>query len=544
MRDRGIGLVTGMMGGAAAFIVAPYVLGWLGAPLLPWAVAAAAVAAGTAVGVAASRAAVASADPEPVALFGAVALVVAGWLVAVSPAGLVPPGGEPDLTHHLMLVDVLERTRHLVEEPSAGVRLAEMAHYTPGLHLAAVVVGALTGLGGWRVIYALVIGATALKAGLLSLVAWRVLGRIPARVPLAVAAVGFVLFVPRAYAVGGVLQSGFFAQVAAELWVVAGWWALTRWSAAPARVWMATVGLCAAAAFLTWPIDAGPLVLATAVVCAWRPGASRSAARDDVGWAFVPVAVVAAMHLWRHAAWLAMAATSGAVPAFRIDAAFVVLALLAGGGLAAARQRASAGVLRVLFAAIALQAVALWMLAAARGGEPYMAVKMIYLGALPLAVCGAVGLAWVVSRLPRALSGVGGWAAAAAVCAAAVRLAAGVAVPAPVVSVDLHEAGEWARGHVAPECVDYIVANRDAAYWLHLAVLGNARVTARTAALDTYSTNATIGGWIEGTGAPYAVADRRLVPAEVMASATVVRSFGTAAVLTRPPRPGDPRCGL
>jgi len=115
-------------------------------------------------------------------------------------------------------------------------------------------------------------------------------------------------------------------------------------------------------------------------------------------------------------------------------------------------------------------------------------------------------------------------------------------VPAPIVSVDLHDAGVWARANLAPECVDYVVAGRDAAYWLHLAVLGNPRVNVRTAALDDYSTNAAIGRWIEGTSAPYAVVDRRLLPADVLVAATVERSFDTAAVITRPPAPGDPPC--
>ena len=49
------------------------------------------------------------------------------------------------------------------------------------------------------------------------------------RLPLAVSAVGLVLFAPRAYSVDGFLQAGFFAQVASELFVVAGWWGLARW---------------------------------------------------------------------------------------------------------------------------------------------------------------------------------------------------------------------------------------------------------------------------------------------------------------------------
>ena len=43
----------------------------------------------------------------------------------------------------------------------------------------------------------------------------------------------------------------------------------------------------------------------------------------------------------------------------------------------------------------------------------------------------------------------------------------------PVITEPLFQAGAWARTHVPPGCVEYLVAHDNTAYWLHLAVLGN-----------------------------------------------------------------------
>ena len=106
------------------------------------------------------------------------------------------------------------------------------------------------------------IATVALKAGFVFLLAHRVLAGTRARLPLALAAVLLVLFVPRVYSLGGFLQSGYLAQVAAEVFVVAGWWALGEWHASPApgrdgargRVRRGDVP---GVADLDWPADAG-----------------------------------------------------------------------------------------------------------------------------------------------------------------------------------------------------------------------------------------------------------------------------------------------
>ena len=78
-----------------------------------------------------------------------------------------------------------------------------------------------------------------------------------------------------------------------------------------------------------------------------------------------------------------------------------------------------------------------------------------------------------------------------------------------------------------------MVRDAEQAYWLHLAVMGQPRSSARTADLDGYTANRAVGRWIEGTALPYAIAVRELLPGEVLGTAEVIRTFGTAVIIKR-----------
>lgn len=526
-------VATACISAAAATVIAPYVLGWLGWPVVPVVVAVLAVLAAALPLLLQPPAGVPGGDAPAWAWLA----VVGGgglWLAAPTWPLLLPPGGGSDLTHHLMLIDVLERTGQLVDGAVMGGALGEMAHYTPGLHLAAVVVGSLAGVDAWRTVYPLVLVTVALKAGFVFLIAHRLLTGVRGRLPGALAAVAFVLFVPRSYSLGGFMQSGYLAQVAAEVFVVAGWWALTEWRASRASSCLALTGVSGAAAFLVWPIWTGPLVVTAAALVLLDGSLSRGARARALLLVAAPLAVVTALHLSRHAAWLRMAGTSGAVPAFEVDAAWWVLVALAVTGLAAWRAAPAARPTVVLVAALAAQAAALLAVAASNGAEtPYMAVKMTYLAAYPLAVLAAAGLTWGLSLRLRRWGGVADWTAMALVWIVGARLAAGFAVPAPLVSLDLFAAGHWARANLPPDEVEYVVASGDTAYWLHLAVLGQPRASARTAELDHFAANGAIGRWIDGTSLEYGIAEHALLPREVRERTDEVRRFGQAVVIRR-----------
>jgi hypothetical protein len=106
--------------------------------------------------------------------------------------------------------------------------------------------------------------------------------------------------------------------------------------------------------------------------------------------------------------------------------------------------------------------------------------------------------------------------------------------PTPTISEPLLQAGQWARAHVNPGCVDYLVADGYSAYWLHLAVLGNARSASRSIDNDTYEPRAAIIRWIEPGGLPYAIVeDFSALPKDIRDSVDVVARFGPAAVVQR-----------
>jgi hypothetical protein len=109
----------------------------------------------------------------------------------------------------------------------------------------------------------------------------------------------------------------------------------------------------------------------------------------------------------------------------------------------------------------------------------------------------------------------------------------------PIVTESLYRAGEWARTHLDPACVDYITANDNTAYWLHLSVLGNRRMSERTADGSTFNTRDAIIRWIERDGLPYAIADLGTIPRDVLESTHELARFGTAVVIRRN---GGSRC--
>jgi hypothetical protein len=216
---------------------------------------------------------------------------------------------------------------------------------------------------------------------------------------------------------------------------------------------------------------------------------------------------------------------------------------LALAGAALAMTRPAARVALAFALGVGLQAVALLLLARLRGAAtPYMAMKMTYLAVYPAAVLAALALARVVATAPRSMGG----AVAGTLCAASVLFGARHVASAPVspsiTTRDLQEAGRWARTRLDPVCVDYVVRDAERAYWLHLAVMGGVRASARTAELDRYTANAAVGRWIEGRSRRYGLAETDLLPADVWAVTTVLHRVGSAVVIERAGGDNDPGC--
>ena len=459
--------------------------------------------------------------------------VIAFILVAVlrlSWPSLVPPGRGPDLTHHLLLVDYIERYQHLVHDRSLDGSMGEMAHYTPGAHLLAVAAGAWAGIGGMRAFFPLLALCAALSAGFVFLIARRL--QLP--LPYALAAVA-LLFLPAQYFSGAFTHDSFLAQVVATFFAVAAWWALVAWDEEPSTVGAVMLGVLLAAVFLSWPIWIGPLALVF-VSLAVRSASDSAGRRARLGYlvtGLAPLLIVASLHIVGRWGWLAIVRTSGAVLEPGVASLGWVLPLLALGGIAAGVWHRPARVTIVLSLLIVLQALTLFVIAKVQGADtPYMAFKMVYLAIYPMAALGAFALAQGRRVLGERYIAAG-WLLTAVLLAAVARPALTAPRVVPVVDLDFYEAGRWTRANVGQGCVDYIVADAETAYWLHLAVLGNPRTSTRMIEIDRYDPRTAAGPWITAEGRGYAIADLRLLPDEVRSRVDVIAQYGSAAVIRR-----------
>ena len=469
-------------------------------------------------------------------------LAVALWLAWPD---LLPIGRGPDLTHHLLLIDYIDRHWAFVHGPEAEPFLGEMIHYTPGSHVLASLAGAWTARDGLHALLPVVAVTMALKAALVFLISLRLLSSDVPRIPVAVASV-LLLFLPRVYFLGSFAGDSYFSQVASELFAVGMGWALTVWDQRPRVDAAFFYALAGAAAFLTWPIFIGPPLVTLAILVALKDELSVWRRLRFVLLAAGPAVTVAVMHSAGRLGWFFIVRTTAAVTAPSIAAVgwtFLILST-AGVALGVTVRRARATVL--LLVAIFAQSLVLFVMAKGAGADtPYMARKMAYLAIYPLAVLAALALerAWMAgvralgaARATERLA----WGVVAVACAMLARSLAITQVPPPAISESAFLAGRWARAHVEPACVDYLVGDGDTSYWLHLAVLGNPRMSARTGDPDTFDRQKAVVRWIVPRGLPFAVTDNvSALPKDITTHVEVLARFGQAAVLKRL---GEPVC--
>ncbi|HEX8030171.1 MAG TPA: hypothetical protein VF491_16975 [Vicinamibacterales bacterium] len=459
-----------------------------------------------------------------IAWAGIVVFLVA-VLIRLSWPSLLPPGRGPDLTHHLLLVDYIEQHGHLVHDRSLDGAMGEMAHYTPASHLLAVMAGRWFGTDGLHTFFPLVVVCAALTAGFVFLIARRQ----GLSIPFAVIAV-VLLMLPSQYFFGGFAHDSFLSQTVSTLFACAAWWGIVSWDDRRSTSSAAVVAVFLAAAFLSWPIWIGPPLLVFAALLL-QADLSRRERIVQMSVVLLPLAAVGLMHSWNRWGWMMIVRTSGAVlhPSFESLGGLLPMLAIAGGFAALSDRRTRVSVVMLLV--IALQAVTLLAVAKSQGATtPYMAFKMVYLAVYPMAVLAAIAIARVaaVSRGSDAV----GWLVAALLFGFAARPALTVPRPIPVVDADLSAAAKWLRANGGAGCSDYLVADAETAYWLHLAVLGNPRSSERMREIDAYDPRAAVAPWITAEGRRFAIADLRLLPAEVRSRVRMAAQFGSAAVIT------------
>lgn len=489
--------------------MAGYVIDAAGLGVQPWAALGVALIL-TGIAATASRRAD-RALPDLLAWFGIVLFMLAMLLRLGSPAQL-PPGRGPDLTHHLLLVDYIEQNGHLVHDRLLDGSMGEMAHYTPGSHLLAVMAGRWFGTSGLQAFYPLVAVCAALTAGFVFLIGRR--HELP--IPFALAA-SILLLLPAQYFLGAFTHDGFLSQTVSTLFAVAMWWAIVVWDEHPSIPSAAMIAVFLSATFLSWPIWLGPPLLVFLALALKH--------RQHIAIVVVPLLAIFLYHSMGRWGWMMIVRTSGAVLHPSIDSLGLLLPLLALGGMLSATER-KVRVTLALILVVALQTVTLFTIAKLQGADtPYMAFKMFYFAIYPLAVLAAIAL----TRMTRGSESIG-WVVAAVLLLAVARPALSAPRAIPIVDPDLYTAGKWLRSN-SGTCADYLVADAETAYWLHLAVLGNSRSGPRMAEIDRYEPRAAMAPWITAEGRRYAIVDLRLLPDEVRSRVDLVAQFGHAAVI-------------
>ncbi len=558
---------------ASAAIVA-YLADWCGLPIQPSAVllASALGAAGTFVswrranggaGAPASAGDGRQTEPGETAAFITVVSALFAWLLWLARPSLLPVGSGPDLTHHLALIDYIERYRQLPHDPLLAAALGEMVNYTPGAHLLGALAGAWVRSDGLHAIHPVVALTVALKAGLIFLIALRMMPPALPRIPLALSAV-LLLFQPRDYFIGSFADASYLAQVVSELFAVAMWLAIVHWTEQPSPRFAVLIAVCGAATFLAWPVALGPVLLLAAVTMACRVDRPLVERARHLLLAIVPIVFAAAIHARGRAGALAIVGVAGYVAYPRVDLFGSLFLAAAAIGIVASLFDRSSRTVATLLATITLQSAALLIVARRAGAaRPYMALKMFYLAIYPMAVAGSLALACGISVLQGTLGRTGrtqparkslvpvrlgrlpcasvvAWAATLGLGVSAARLVIRMPQPRPAVSQPLFLAGDWARTNLKPECVDYVVDDVFSAYWLHIAVLRNARAAPRSVDDDTYQPEKQRVRWVEPDGLPYAIAaDFDRLPRDVRVNVDLVARFGPAAIIKRR---GQARC--
>jgi hypothetical protein len=518
----------------ASAVTASYLADRVGIAIAPFAILAVAIAAAGAVWLWLRRRAIA--DWHAAAAFAMLASGTFGWLMWRARPDFLPTGTGSDLAHHLALVAYLEQHGRLPHDAILGAYLGEMIDYTPGAHLLAVLAGAWLRRDALHVVHAVVALTAALKIGLVFLIARRLMPDQRPRVPFAIVA-ALLPWLPYPFFAGSFMEQSFVSQVVSELFAVAMWWTLVVWGQQTSGASMALFALFGAAGFLTWPIWMGPLILTLVVVVSTRRELSVRRRLAHLAVALVPIAIVTAIYaLARQVYGFGMVNAVGFAiwPTPRtLGWPFIVLTA-SGMAWAAFDRRARSAAL--LFAAIAVQGAALVVTGRSSGATtPYLSLKMAYLAIYPLSVAAAVMIAhaWRAPLRAKAMSH-SPWVPVAIVSCAVAWSLGSAPRAMPVVTEPMWLAGSWARVHLPPACVDYLVADGYTGYWLHLAVLGNPRAAGRALEEDAFDPRKAIVRWILPGGLPYAIAgDFDALPRDIRTNVDVLARFGPAAVVQR-----------
>ena len=467
-------------------------------------------------------------------MFGAVLSATAAYLLWLASPSLLPVTIGPDVVHHLQLIHLIQRTHRLAHDSALQPYLLEMMNYTPGSHILAASVADWLSADALRVVQPVTAMFTAVKMGMLYLIAIRIVPGSRAA-PLAAVAAPLLAFAPAVYTIGSTFHFFFYAQVVSEAFAIGMLLAVVCWTRTHAAFFIVAFAACGVGLFLCWPVWLGPAAGTFAIALLSVPLTWSARARAAVA-AFAPMASVVLLHSALHAQDSRILSSSGAVTSPSVAGFGMGFLICAAAGVVLALRLRPARLVAAFLAITLVQAVTIAVLDVRAGSRGfYMPFKMVYLAVFPCALLGAAALITLtdalIARVPRARA-----LAAAPVLFVLLGLSGRVpmARQKSPINEPSYRAGLWAREHLDRACIDYFSRHWLTGYWLHLDVLGNARDSDRMRQ-ETFEFRDSVGKWLEGRGLRYGFVEHVSdIPRELRGELRTLQTFSSAALLENP----------
>lgn len=469
------------------------------------------------------------------------------YILWLSRPSFLPITQSGDIVHHISLIDFIRQRQSLVHDPSLGKYLVEMTVYPPGSHILAALVTDWLGTTTVRVLHPLLALLVAIKAGIIYNLILRLIP--PSRRNQSIAVAGVILLLlPYDYFLRSFTAWYFFAMVTAETFVVAMLWALVILDAELSSEVLAFFTLSGIAVLLTWP-GWLPIPLASLTILLFiRRDISFTDRARWVSWATIPIFAIAVFYmLGRTGPTDGLITNEGSVvqPSIQIFGWQLLVLAMIGVAISIWSQRALP--ILLFSGALAAQTVVLWILAKNHMSSYYIVYKMFHLSLYPIVLFVAIALDTVWHFLwqmwPSAWKA--HWQRSAVILPALVFMLI-LRRDLPVYqfspfSEPLFEVGLWTKQHLPNGCVDYLVDNWVTAYWLHINMLGNPRVSQRTGAIanvtDFNARRDSQARWNNPGGLPYViVGDLDTVPPGIRSNWRILYEAPPSAVAKRSDR--------